>query len=167
MSPISLILIPYMTWLSRMSGGGWPKLPWGLDQWLLALPYLLFYPALGWWVILGYLGAVLGLRLGHGRGFWYDRPFKEGSTPEKIEIFIPKNLPVNIQKILIMVLTGLAVTIVLAACLLLHGYWIASLIVAISGAAKAFAYFLPKTEWAELTRGALLSFGIIGAIYFI
>lgn len=26
-------------WISRMCGGGKPKLPWGLDQWIYALPY--------------------------------------------------------------------------------------------------------------------------------
>ena len=34
-------------WFSRMAGGGPPKLPWGLDQWLYALPYLIIsLPAL-------------------------------------------------------------------------------------------------------------------------
>ena len=26
-------------WVSRMCGGGWPKLPFGVDQWLYAIPY--------------------------------------------------------------------------------------------------------------------------------
>jgi len=33
-------------WVSRMCGGGWPKLPWGLDQFIYAIPH-------------GVLGAVL------------------------------------------------------------------------------------------------------------
>ena len=155
-----IFVIPYMTWLSRMAGGGWPKLPWGLDQWLLALPYLLFYPAIGYWVILGYLGAVLGLRLGHGRGFNYNEPFKTGSQPEKVEILIPKSLPVKYQKILIMALTGLAVTIVLFSILILSGHILSGLILAVSGTLKSIAYFLPRTEWAEYTRGFFLGCGV-------
>jgi len=161
------LVVPYMTWLSRMAGGGKPKLPFGLDQWLLALPYLLFYPVIGWWVIPAYLGAVLGLRLGHGRGFWYNEPFKIGSEPEKVEILIPKGLSVKIQKMLIMALTGLSVTLILSALLLAYGYWLPSLIVAVSGIAKALAYFLPRTEWAEYTRGFLLGLGVVMALMLI
>ena len=149
-----------MTWLSRMAGGGWPKLPWGLDAWLLALPYLLFWGAVGPWAILGYLGAVLGIRLGHGRGFDYGKPFKEGSEPEKVEILIPSSLPVYVQKFLIMALTGLCVTLILAVLLLAFGYWLPALIVALSGIAKSLAYFLPKTEWAEYARGVALGLGV-------
>jgi len=143
-----------------MAGGGWPKLPWGLDAWLLALPYLLFWGAVGPWAILGYLGAVLGIRLGHGRGFDYGKPFKEGSKPEKVEILIPSSLPVKYQKILIMSLTGLAVTLVAAIVLASHGHWLSALIIAISGAAKSICYLLPKTEWAELARGFSLGLGV-------
>lgn len=150
-----------MTWLSRMAGGGWPKLPFGLDQWLLALPYLLFYPVIGWWVIPAYLGAVLGLRLGHGRGFDYKLPFKVGSDPEKVEWVIPKSLPVSVRKFLIMALTGLCVTLILAVLLLAYGYLLPALIVALSGIAKALAYFLPMTEQAELSRGFFLGLGVV------
>ena len=152
-----------MTWLSRMCGGGWPKLPYGLDQWLLAAPYLLFYPVIGLWVIPAYLTAVLGLRLGHGRGFDYNLPLKEGAEPEKVEILIPKSLPVYTQKILIMALTGLAVTLVCGVTLAFHGFYIAGVILALSGALKAVAYFLPKTEWAELARGLFLGLGVVTA----
>lgn len=143
-----------------MAGGGWPRLPWGLDQWILSAPYLLLYPLIGWWIIPSYLTAVLGLRLGHGRGFNYRIPFKEGSEPEKIEFLIPKNLSVPVQKFLIMFLTGLAVTLVASIALALHGHWIFALILALSGAAKSVAYFLPRTEWAEYARGAFLGLGL-------
>lgn len=155
-----ILLIPYMTWLSRMCGGGPPKLPYGLDAWLLALPYLLFFPVISYWVIPAYLGAVLGIRLGHGRGFDYSLPFKPGSEPEKVEILIPKYLPVKYQKILIMLLTGLAVVLLSCAFLLMHGHIASGLILALSGAAKALSYFLPKTLWAELARGFFLACGV-------
>ena len=154
-----------MTIVSRMNGGKWPiDLPWGLDAWVLALPYLLFWPVLGWWTLLGYAGAVLGARLGHGRGFHYDRPFKDGSKPEKVEWVIPKSLPVYVQKLLIMVLTGLCVTLILAVLLLAFGYWLPALIVALSGIAKGLAYCLPKTEWAEYARGFFLGLGVVIAL---
>lgn len=158
------LAIPWMTWLSRMCGGGPPKLSWGLDQWLLPLPYLLFFPYISWWVIPAYLGAVLALRSGHGRGFDYHLPFKVGSEPEKIEWIIPKSLPVKIQKILIMALTGLCVTILTTLALALHGLWLAAFLLAISGILKAIAYFLPKTEWAELARGFFLGCGFVAAM---
>lgn len=157
---IKALLISFMIIMSRAHGGGWPKLPWGLDAWLLASPYLLLYPLIGWWVVPSYLGAVLGLRLGHGRGFNYWIPFKIGSDPEKIEYIIPKSLPVPAKKFLIMFLTGLAVTLVGSVSLAAHGHLFLSLILALSGAAKSVAYFLPVTEWAEYARGALLGLGL-------
>lgn len=158
------LVIPWMTWLSRMSGGGKPKLPWGLDQWLLPLPYLLLFPYITWWAVPAYLGAVLGLRLGHGRGFNYNEPFKPGSKPEKVEFLISKNLPVKIQKILIMALTGLAVTMIAGLLLLTMKFYAAALFLLLSGVLKALAYTLPKTEWAELARGFFLGCGFVAAI---
>lgn len=149
-----------MTYLSRMAGGGWPKLPWGLDAWLLAAPYLLLWPLTGGWVVLGYLGAVLGIRLGHGRGFQYSEPFKPGSYPEKIELIIPDSLPVKYQKMLIMLLTGLAVTLVMVVILSLHGFIVPGAILALSGALKMVAYFTKTTESSELLRGLFLGLGV-------
>lgn len=161
---LKALLIPYMAVLSRAHGGGKPHLPWSLDAWLLAAPYLLLYPLIGWWVIPSYFIAFLGLRTGHGRGFNYKEPFKPGSQPEKVEFLIPKNLPVPVQKFLIMFLTGLAVTLVASIALALHGHWIFALILALSGAAKSLAYLLPKTEWAEYARGAFLALGLVFSI---
>lgn len=154
-------VIPWMTWLSRMAGGGPPKLPYGLDAWLLCAPYLLFYPFIGWWVIPAYLIAVLGIRLGHGRGFTYNEPFKIGSTPEKVEWLIDDSLPVKTQKILIMFLTGFAVTLTLGFILNIYGHILAGLIIYSSGMLKAVAYFLPRTDWAELVRGFFLGLGVV------
>lgn len=158
------LAIPYMTWLSRMAGGGWPKLPYGLDQWLLAAPYLLFYPVIGWLVVPAYLGAVLGLRTGHGSGFYYWEKFKKNRTVEKIEKIISGALSYHVQKVLIMALTGLAVTLTCSILLLFHGYGLAALILGISGIGKAACYSLPKTEWAEYARGFLLGCGFVAAM---
>ena len=160
-----ILVIPYMTWVSRMCGGGPPKLPWGLDAWLLAAPYLLFYPYVGWWVILGYLGAVLGLRMGHGRGFHYNLPFEIGSEPEKIEVLIPDSLPVYWQKFLIMAGTGLAVSLALSIILSLNGYILPGLVLALSGTCKALAYLFPRTEHSEYRRGTFLGLGVALALW--
>lgn len=146
---------------SRAHGGGWPKLPYSPDAWLLCAPYFLFFPAIGYWTIPAYLGAVLGIRLGHGRGFDYHLPFKPDSKPERIEVLIPSNLPVYWHKALIMLLTGLAVTLVASVVLAFHGYLGASAILALSGALKTASYLLPKTEYAEIARGLFLGLGVV------
>lgn len=158
---IALFSIPYMAWLSRMSGGGEPKLPWGLDQWLLSLPYLIFIPQVGYWIVPAYLSAVLGLRLGHGRGFHYKIPFEPGSEPERVEAVIPDSWPVYWQKFSIMALNGLAVTLMLAIVTLCHGYVLSGLILALSGALKSLAYMTRKTEDSEYLRGAFLGLGLL------
>jgi hypothetical protein len=157
------LTVPWMTLWSRAHGGGKPHLPLGLDAWLLCAPYLLFFPVIGWWIVPAYLGAVLGIRLGHGRGFTYNEPFKIGSEPEKVEWLIDKSLPVKTQKILIMFLTGWAVTLTLGLILNIYGHILAGLIIYASGMLKAVAYFLPRTDWAELLRGFFLGCGVVAA----
>ncbi|PZQ44866.1 MAG: hypothetical protein DI551_09195 [Micavibrio aeruginosavorus] len=104
-------------WLSRMCGGGPPKLPWGLDQWIYALPYMLIsIPATASMIIILYnadkaskgkyafvikppamiavapfVGAFLGKRTGHGGGMDLGTNAKEpghGREPEALEFFI-------------------------------------------------------------------------------
>lgn len=158
---MSYLLIPLMSILSRMNGGKEPiDLPWGLDAWVLAAPYLLLYPMIGWWVVPAYFGAVVGIRLGHGRGFRYDEGFKPKSVPEKVEILIPDNLPVWAQKALIMLLTGVAVVLVASVALAFHGYLWQAAVLLLSGGLKTAAYLLPETEWAEYARGAFLGLGL-------
>jgi hypothetical protein len=121
----------------------------------------LFTPVMGWWVIPAYLSAVLGVRLGHGRGFNYNIPFKEGSEPEKIEALIPNGLSVWEHKALIMLLTGLAVTIVPSMVLGFHGHIWSQTVLLLAGMAKCACYLLPHTEWAEWARGACLGIGVV------
>ena len=159
---MSYLLIPLMSILSRMNGGKEPiDLPWGLDAFVLAAPYLLLYPMIGWWVVPAYFGAVVGIRLGHGRGFRYDEGFKPKSVPERVEVLIPSNLPVWAQKALIMALTGLAVVLVAAIVLAFHGYLWQAAVLLLSGGLKSAAYALPTTEMAEYTRGFFLGCGLV------
>lgn len=132
-------------WVSRMCGGAPPKLPWGLDQWLYALPYLVVcLPS--WWSIAAYLGAVLGKRMGHGRGMSLREPMKPGSKPEKIEfliLWLQPHLPVYWYKVLILALTGLAVSLV--AGIVTHNP-----VLALSGLLKAPGYMI---GWAIYPSG--------------
>ena len=72
---VSLML--FMAKLSRMSGGAKPSLPFGLDQWVLAIPYgaLTYFISSTFietnWIVaavtaLGYLAGVFSERAGHG-----------------------------------------------------------------------------------------------------
>lgn len=157
---LKLLIIPYMAWVSRMAGGGKPKLPYGLDAWILSAPYLLLWGDIGLWAVPSYLMAVLAIRTGHGRGFQYKVPFEADSKPEKVEALIPDNLPVYWQKFLIMFITGIGVTIIPAIVLIGYGYILAGVILAVSGAAKAVAYMTSKTETSEYLRGSFLGIGL-------
>jgi len=154
------LVVPWMILWSRAHGGGWPKLPYSPDAWLLCAPYWLFFPVIGWWCLPAYLIAVLGIRLAHGRGFNYKLPFKVGSTPEKVEYLIDDSLPVYWQKFLIMFITGWCVTLGFGFTLMLHGHILAGLILYASGMAKSIAYMLPETWHAELARGLFLGLGL-------
>lgn len=86
-------MVVFMTQVSRMSGGAKPKLGWGLDQWLYAIPYALVVwfatttlPSTFWafnhiseltfqgiTISLAYFGAFFGKRTGHGT--WIGLPF--------------------------------------------------------------------------------------------
>jgi len=160
MFALALLSLPYMIIGSRAHGGGKPDIPWGLDAWLLPLPYLIFTPQLGWWIIPAYLFGVLGIRLGHGRGFHYNEPFEIGSKKEKVEYLIPSSLPVYWKKFLIMLLTGLGVSICVGLSLSLTGHVASGVLLGLSGMGKALAYFHPKTEVSEYLRGAFLGLGV-------
>lgn len=141
----ALFCIGYMAWLSRMCGGGNPELPFGLDAWFYALPYLLFLiPICGWYALIGYAGAVLGKRLGHGRGISLGIPTMIGS-PEKIEVLISwaqKYTTIYEYKALILGATGIAATIASTVLLAIWGHPWAAAIIFWSGALKALAYVI-------------------------
>lgn len=156
-------------WFSRMCGGGPPKLPWGLDQWIYAFPYMLIallpsatilyllkfvddekkpnwkYVAL---VAVGpYLGALVGKRTGHGGGLDMGRSEKEpfaGRDPEKLEyliLWLHDKMPRYWYDALIMAITGLAVTLVPGIVVAFLDLW-AGVFLALSGLSKAPAYMI-------------------------
>lgn len=128
----------YMAYLSRMCGGAPPSMPWGLAQWLYAIPYLYFgIPA--------YLCAVLGKRTGHGRGISLNEPMKPDSKPEKLECLIlwaQPRLPVYSYKCLILAVTGLAETLAAVVICLIFSAWPQAAIMALAGLSKPIAYMI-------------------------
>lgn len=143
---LALLVIPFMAWVSRMAGGGWPKLPLGLDQWLYSLPYAaLLAPLTGWYSVLGYLGAVGGKRTGHGTGISLKEPFKSDWKPEKLEylvVWLKDKISVYAYKSLVLAVTGVGTVIVSCVLLALYGEILAALVLFISGAMKAPAYMI-------------------------
>lgn len=148
-------------WLSRMAGGGPPKLPWGLDQWLYGVPYaLIALPVLAPLaaymgvkeknsrialsiLFLPYIGAVAGKRTGHGGGIdmgtWAD-PRED----ERLE-FIIKPLRGKISEYwydaLLMGVTGVACTLIASIMVWSVDVW-GGLALALSGLTKAPAYMI-------------------------
>lgn len=157
-------------WLSRMCGGGPPKLPWGLDQWIYGLPYALIAlpvtATLGALVgleekdrkymkaaiLLPYAGAVVGKRTSHGGGIdmgtW---PFDR--EDEALE-FLIKPLRGKISEYwydaLLLAVTGVAVTLIAGFVLIFIHPW-AGILLAFSGMTKAPAYMI---GWAIYPTGS-------------
>lgn len=138
-----LIIALIWGWISRMAGGAPPKLLYGLDAWLYALPYaIICLPS--FWSIPAYLIAALGKRLGHGRGISLKAPLI--GEPEKIEwltIWVKPYIPVYWYKVLILSATGLV-------CSLVAGIICGSWIIALSGLLKGPAYMI---GWAIYPKG--------------
>lgn len=147
-----------------MCGGGWPKLPAGLDQWLYALPYGLLCLPLGPWAILAYAGAFLGKRTGHGNFMDLGR-WTKPAKPERLEFLIDHlkvRLPAFWYDAAGLALTGIAVTIIPGIILAFH-HPAAGAILALSGATKAPAYMIGR---GSTERGEFMT-GILAAIFLI
>lgn len=137
-------------WISRMCGGGPPKLPLGLDQWIYALPYGACGVAVmasgaveaeALFLLLPYFGAFLGKRTGHGGGIDLGTSPRI-REPEALEFIIKPlhgRIPEYWYDALLLAVTGLAVTI-LAGLVVALADPLAGLAVALSGALKAPAY---------------------------
>lgn len=143
-------------WLSRMCGGGWPKLEYGMDQWLYALPYFAVFVIDGYTIqnvgfgLLAYLAAVAGTRTGHGQylslGRWRQDP-KKGQMDEKLDFIVRffygyQTRPNRARDIFGLVVTGLAVTLLAGILLAVQGHFTAGILVVISGALKPLGYML-------------------------
>lgn len=157
-------------WISRMCGGAPPKIPWGLDQWLYALPYLIVsLPgtiALGAYlglknkdkayfkaaVLAPYLGAVIGKRTGHGGGIDLGT-WTEARDDEALE-FLIKPLHGRISEywydVLLLSVTGLMVTI-MAGSIVWFVDPLAGALIILSGIMKGPAYMI---GWAIYPKGS-------------
>lgn len=147
-------------WLSRMCGGGPPKLPWGLDQWLYAIPYaLIAMPVLlpfAAWVgisekhrkyvpailLFPFAGAFAGKRTGHGNGIDVGRmPRGKDEALEFIIKPLHGKIPEYWYDVLLLSVTGLAVPI-LAGAIVAFINPLAGLFLALSGLTKGPAYMI-------------------------
>lgn len=159
---VALIIIFALVggWLSRMCGGGPPRLPWGLDQWLYAIPYaLIAMPALAPIAALAgaseknrrhtaaillfpFAGAFVGKRTGHGNGLDMGRsPRGEDEALEFITKPLHGKIPEYWYDALLMSVTGIAVTL-LAGIVVAVINPLAGIFLALSGLSKGPAYMI-------------------------
>lgn len=148
-------------WLSRMAGGGPPKLPWGLDQWLYGLPYALialpvtapFAAFMGLKeknskvalciLLLPYIGAVAGKRTGHGGGIDVGT-WTADREDEKLEFIIKPlhgKIPEYWYDALLLGVTGIACTLIASVMVMFVDVW-GGLALMLSGSTKAPAYMI-------------------------
>lgn len=190
---ISVILGLAMSWLlgkvSRMAGGGAPKLPLGLDQWIYAIPYglagilasihvkqsidvfgLIDLPLWGLFGLISYLIAFLGKRLGHGTYFDLATSLKK-IIPERIDFLVrpffgkdPNSVAAGVpgdrdRDLFGLTLTGLVVGLGLIGVLLYVGQPLWALVIGITTAAKGPLYLLSLKHNATV-RKVLSKIGI-------
>lgn len=153
---LAILFILALSYLSRMCGGAPPKLPYGLDQWLYAIPFAVnaavILTGLPLWleiilVATSYAGAFVGKRTGHGGGMDDARSEKEpgaGRTLEKVEYLIYpwlyKKVSRKLYDFVLVTLTGLAVTLASAIAFFYNGSILSGIVMIISGGAKGIAY---------------------------
>lgn len=108
-------------WLSRMCGGGPPRLPYGIDTYIFCIPFALVGLLISPWAgIASYAFAVLGKRIGHGRGISLKEPMKPTSEPERVEVvslWLIDKIPTYWYKCLVLLLTAFVQNIGLSVCL--------------------------------------------------
>lgn len=133
-------------WISRMHGGGWPRIPYSPDAWLYALPYgaIAFFAANIWWAIPAYLIAVMGKRTGHGNFMSLDHYKGATHGDERLE-FIIKPLRPHLSPYwydaLGLALTGSVVALGTGIVLAPTAPILAAVLV-LCGAGKALAYMV-------------------------
>lgn len=169
-------------WISRMCGGGWPKLPYGLDQWLYAVPHgIVGYLATekyGWWAVLGCLGAYfcafLFKRTGHGQYFDLGTTTKllvkaSGKlNVERVDFIVswlmgpdPNTVregPGSFRRdYLGMCVTGILLSLGTSIALFTGAYWQLALIVLSAGATKGLWYYIGTF----LEKANIRAFGLV------
>jgi len=181
-----LILILLGGWISRMSGGGWPKLPFGTDQIFYAMPYgaITFlallstsgglfssYPWHIWYLsLIAFICAVIGKRQANREymdlGTWKGVLRK----PHRYTAFLgwlKGRIPEYVYDWIGLFFVGLAVALV-PSVIIAYVNPLAGLVLASGGACKAAAYqigwkqskFKP-TELGEFLTGVFGYAGII------
>ena len=163
-----ILIIPYMAWTSRMAGGGWPKLPWGLDQWLYALPILLFWPLIGYWAIPAYITLAITKRMG-------TRQYLDGGTwtgtirkPNNIDFLISwlkESVNPKTYDFIGNTLLGLIQVIIASIILMAHGLEGYALL--FGGAMRGFAHAIgwgsdvkEGSIYGEILSGAFVGYGV-------
>lgn len=160
--------------VSRMCGGGKPKLPWGLDQFVYGLPYLLCGDGL--LRLVAYAGAVIGKRLGHGQYFWLAVLRGDPAGDERFDFIVrlffgpdvdgPKRYWRNFFG---MFLSGIFVPLASCIILIAQGHVLAAAILFAGGAMKPVCYavaqhFYPYVEGDTKALGTV--YGEYGAGFF-
>lgn len=156
-----IVLVALGGWISRMCGGGRPRLPWGLDQWLYAIPYALVVLFANLTVIGGFtgalalVGAMLGKRTGHGQYLSIGRRRQPPALDEKLDFIVrffmgPQRRPDRKRDLVGMLVTGTAVGLLPALFLVAGGHVAAAALVLLSGSAKCLGYWFGD-RWAVLT----------------
>lgn len=151
---------------SRMCGGGKPDLPWGLDQFVYGLPYLIFGD--GYFRLLSYAGAVIGKRLGHGQ---YHGIFGKRTPPENdekfdfiVKLFFGEDItgPNRWKRNLFgLFLSGVFPVLIAVVLTAMEGHYLASVILFIGGALKPVTYLVTaKTKY--FTAGGEYLTGLFG-----
>jgi hypothetical protein len=139
-------------WISRMCGGGPPKLPWGIDQWLYAAPFALMGINGGWpLIILCFISVLLGKRTGHGNGISLDRSPKGDDEP--LELFIKGlhgKIPEYWYDVLLLSFTGFVTVLIPAVVVAPFNLFAAALLI-LSGLLKGPAYMI---GWAIYPEGS-------------
>lgn len=130
--------------LSRLCGRK-SVIPFGLEQWLYALPYLLIF-ASSLWGIPAYIAAVMGKRTGHGQYLALGRGERQSfELDERLDFIVRFFFGVDRggsywRCVTGMAVTGLAVTIVPGILYAMIINPLSGTLIALSGASKAFAY---------------------------
>lgn len=145
-------------WLSRMCGGGWPSIPFGLDTFLYAAPYLAVFLVHGGYEnnshilygILSYAAAITGKRTGHGQylGFAHSprQPLKNAEKLDFIVTFFmgadvaPGFTPSYWRCAVGMAVTGLAETLIPGILISLVLSPLVGVLTALSGLLKPLGY---------------------------
>jgi hypothetical protein len=129
-----------------MCGGGKPKLPLGLDQFVYALPYVLF--GSGWLSpAIAYAGGVYGKRTGHGQYHGVYAPRQPPENDEWFDFIVrffygPDTGWDAARSTFGLILSGLLPVLAAALVALFVGHIAAAVILSISGALKGPVYVL-------------------------